>query len=205
MNRMLKSNWCSAGRRGHGPGRDVRTDQEVEERIERPPTAPPRWRPSARSGGAPVAARVTADRRSHPRCSGPSRDHLQEAAHVADRLHRTAVAVQVARARRARSTARVLTRPGVMNENLMMLWASWVRSTEPRRRRCWRWALTPYSGTLIPRVGMAKVWPTPLPALELISVNALPLRVSTPPMVPCTIPTAGCAAGCPSRTGRWSR
>ena len=41
--------------------------------------------------------------------------------------------------------------------------------------------LLPYSGTLTPSDGMENVCPTPFPALELMTVNGLPLRVAMLP------------------------
>ena len=47
--------------------------------------------------------------------------HLEEPVHVADRLHRAAVAVEVPEAAREEALPRVLPGPGVMKENLTML------------------------------------------------------------------------------------
>ena len=44
---------------------------------------------------------------------------------------------------------------------------------------------------------MEKVWPTPLPTLELMTRNILPLSVATLPAVPVTWPSCWFRSGLP--------
>ena len=77
----------------------------------------------------------------------------------------------------------------------MMLWGDEVVHGAAAHRLAL--PLFPYSGTLIPSVGMEKVWPTPLPAFELMTLKALPFKMATPPIVPCTMPICWLRSGLP--------
>ena len=61
-----------------------------------------------------------------------------------------------------------------MNENLITLCGDLVVQGAAAQRLAF--PLLPYKGTLMPTEGMEKVWATPLPALELMTWNNLPLR-----------------------------
>ena len=52
-------------------------------------------------------------------------------------------------------------------------------------------------GTLMPRVGMEKVWATPLPTFELMRWIGLPLSRATFPEVPVTWPICWLRSGLP--------
>ena len=67
----------------------------------------------------------------------------------------------------------ILPGPGVMNENLMTFMAELGRAGGLLQTLVALEVDAEQSGTLIPRVGIEKVWPTPFPVFELIGVDRL--------------------------------
>ena len=79
----------------------------------------------------------------------------------------------------------------------MMLWAELGVEQGAWLQMLLALGLTPTSGTLIPRVGMAKVCPTPLPDVGVVHPYGLAVQRHHVPGVPCTRPHCWLRNGLP--------